>query len=203
VVGLDAPAERFAERFGADRDDHEFLDVHVVVGVRATVDDVHQRNRQGVRVRTAEVAEQREAGGDGCGLGDGEADAEDGVRAETLLVVGPVHLDQDGVDDALVTGVELLDGGAEVVDNGVNGLADTLALVAGLVAVAQLERLEGARRCAGRNCRAADRAIRQQDLDLDGRIAAGVKNLACFYYLNESHNYLLCLGVWGLRKTST
>ena len=34
VVGLDAPAQRLAEGLGTERDDHELLDVDVVVGVR-------------------------------------------------------------------------------------------------------------------------------------------------------------------------
>ena len=47
-----------------------------------------------VRVRAAEVAEQRQLGRLGGGLGDGERDAEDRVGAELALVRGAVELDQ-------------------------------------------------------------------------------------------------------------
>ena len=61
VVGLGAPAQRLAEGRRADRGDHELLDVDVAVGVRAAVEDVHHRHREQVRVRAADVAEQRQA----------------------------------------------------------------------------------------------------------------------------------------------
>ena len=46
VEDLDARAQRFGEARQADRQDHEFLQVDVVVGMRAAVDDVHHRHRQ-------------------------------------------------------------------------------------------------------------------------------------------------------------
>ena len=49
------------ERRGADRDDHELLEVHVVVRVRPAVQDVHHRHGEHVRDRAAEVAVEREA----------------------------------------------------------------------------------------------------------------------------------------------
>ena len=46
VEDLGAGAQRFGERIEADRQHHEFLQVDVVVGMRAAVDDVHHRHRQ-------------------------------------------------------------------------------------------------------------------------------------------------------------
>ena len=43
----------------ADRKNHEFLNVDVVVRVRTTVDDVHHRNRQGLGTFSTEIAEER------------------------------------------------------------------------------------------------------------------------------------------------
>ena len=60
MVDLGAHAQRFIERARADRRDHELLDVDVGVGVCAAVEDVHHRHRQQVRVRPADIAEQRE-----------------------------------------------------------------------------------------------------------------------------------------------
>ena len=59
-----------------------------------------------------------------------------------------------------------------------NGLADALAQVTALVAVAQLAGLVDAGGSAGGNSRAAHSAVVQGDLDLNGRVAAGVKYLA-------------------------
>ena len=74
--------------------------------MRAAVEDVHHRHRQHVRVRAAEVAEQRQVGGLGGGLGDGQRDAEDGVGAERALVGGAVQVDHRLVDQPLLGGVE-------------------------------------------------------------------------------------------------
>ena len=113
VVDLGALAQRLAEGRRADRRDHELLDVHVGVGVRAAVEDVHHRHRQQVGVRPADVAVERQAGGVGGGAGDGERDAEDRVGAELGLVGRAVELDHRLVDEPLVVGVEALDGRAD------------------------------------------------------------------------------------------
>ena len=106
VVGLDPPPQRLAEAGGADRHDHELLEVHVVVGVGAAVEHVHHRHRQHVRVRAADVAVQRQAQLVGRGLGHRQRHAEDGVGPEAGLVVGAVEVEHLLVDLALVERVE-------------------------------------------------------------------------------------------------
>ena len=56
------PMRRHSEKLcRAARHDHELLEVHLVVGVRATVEHVHHRHRQHPRRLAAEVAPQRAA----------------------------------------------------------------------------------------------------------------------------------------------
>ena len=93
-----------AKRLGADGHDHEFLEVDLVVGVLAAVDDVGHRHRQDAGVGAAEVAVERQAVGGGGGLGGGQADAEDGVGAELALVRGAVGGDHGAVEPDLVGG---------------------------------------------------------------------------------------------------
>jgi hypothetical protein len=190
VVGLDAPAQALAEGLCADGQDHELLDVDVRVGVRSTVDDVEHRHRQNVRVRAAEVLVERQVSGVRCGLGDGERDTEDRVGAELLLVVGAVELDERRVDETLVARLEALDRRAEHVENGVDRLLDALAEVAALVAIPQLVGLECTGRCAGGNGRTRHGSVVKQHLDLDGRVAPGVENLASAYCLDFSHGWI-------------
>ena len=57
-------------------------------------------------------------------------------------------------------------------------LQDALAAVARLVAVAQLDRLVRAGRGARRHGRPADRAVVEDDVDLDRRVAARIEDLA-------------------------
>jgi hypothetical protein len=51
-------AQRFAEALGAHGHDHEFLQIQGVVGVCATVDDIHHRYGHGHGTTATEVAVQ-------------------------------------------------------------------------------------------------------------------------------------------------
>jgi hypothetical protein len=63
VENLGAGPQRFGKRGQADRHHHEFLQVHVAVGVRAAVEDVHHRHRQQIRrVARARARERGEVG---------------------------------------------------------------------------------------------------------------------------------------------
>ncbi len=78
------------------------------VGVGAAVEDVHQRNRQDVAVRAAQVLEQRQVRAHCGGIGHCQRDAQDGVGAELGLVAGAVQVKHGLVDGALVGGVKAL-----------------------------------------------------------------------------------------------
>ena len=177
VVDLGAGAQRLGERRRADRGDHELLDVDVGVGVRAAVEDVHHRHRQQVGVRPADVPVERQPGRLGRGLGDRERGAQDRVGAQVGLVGRRVELVHGLVDDPLVVGVQALDGGTDLLDHRVDGLLDALAQVP-VAAVAQLDRLELAGGRAARHGGPAERAVVEQDLDLDSGVAARVEDLA-------------------------
>ena len=97
-------ASREARR--ADRHQHELLQVDVVVGVGAAVEDVHHRHRQHVGVGAADVPVQRQLGLAGRCLGHGEAGTEDRVGTEPGLVVGAVELDQLLIDEPLIERVD-------------------------------------------------------------------------------------------------
>jgi hypothetical protein len=137
-------------------------------------------------VRSADVAVQRQLELGGGGLGHGQRDAEDGVGAQAGLVVGAVQVEQQPVDVALLEGVEADQGVVDLAVDVADGLEHALAAVA-LVAVAQLDGLEG----AGGGARGDDGSARgprvEDDLDLDGGIAAGVEDLASDDVLDGAH----------------
>src|SRR5262249_58225818 len=105
-------------------------------------------------------------------LGGGQGDAEDRVGAELALVRRAIGGDQGGVEPHLVGRVaadgDPGQGGVDVLD----GLGDALAQVAALVAVAELDRLVGARAGPGGDRGAAEGPVGQDHVDLDGRVAA-------------------------------
>ena len=187
VVDLGAPAQRLSERGGADRHDHELLEVHVVVGMHAAVQDVHHRRGEQVRVRAAHILVQRQRGLL-CGrLGNGQRRAQNGIRAEVALVVGAVDVDHQLVDGALVVGLEAHELVSDLVVHVLDGVLHAFAQVTVLVAVAQLDRLEGAGRCTGRHHRAPHGAAFQHHFHLNRGIAARVENLAPEHIDDHAH----------------
>ena len=178
VVDLGAHAQRLGERRRAARDDHELLEVDVVVGVHAAVEHVHHRHRQHVRRRAAEVAVQRQP--------LARRPAAWAAASETPRIALAPSRDLLGVPSsaisasssaALVGRVEAAQRLGDLAVHVRDGLRDALAAVA-LAAVAQLDRLELAGRRARGHGGAADGARVELDLDLDGGVAARVEDLA-------------------------
>ena len=173
---LGPDAHGVGDRTGADRHDHEFLDVDRVVGVLAAIDDVHHRHRQGAGKHTADMAVERDAEVGRRRLGDRERDRQHRIGAEARLVGRAVQLDHRLVDLDLVEDVHAGDGVEDLALDIADGLEHALAAVAGLVAVAQFHRLMRAGRGAGGDDGVAARAAVEHHLGLDGRVAAGVED---------------------------
>ena len=102
---LGAGAQGFLEGREADRHHHELLEVHVGVGVRAAVQDVHHRHRQAVAAGGAgfggDVRVERQAAIFGAGLERRHRHAEQRVGAEPALGGRAVERDDRVVEGAL------------------------------------------------------------------------------------------------------
>ena len=170
VVGLRAPAHRLGEGRRAYGGDHELLDVHVGVRVRAAVEDVHHRDGQHVRVRAAQVAEELQPGGVRGGAGHGHRHTDDRVRAEPRLARRAVKVNQRLVDEPLVVGLVAEQFVLDLLRHGVNGLGNRLAAVLG-TAVPQLDRLKSTGRRAARHACTAEGAVVEDDFNLHRWVA--------------------------------
>jgi hypothetical protein len=179
-------SQAFRERLGAAGDDHELLEVDLVVGVGTAVEHVHHRNRQHPSRLAAEVAPQRESLLGGLRMRRGGRHAEDRVGAEPGLVGGPVERDQSAVQRRLVGGVHARQRCGDLAVHIGHRAHHALALPA-LAAVAQLRRLELARRRSRRHGGVAVGTGAQPYLDLDGRVAAAVEDLAGVDSLDLTH----------------
>ena len=167
-----------ANDLGADGHHHEFLEIDLVVGVFAAVDDVGHGNRKNAGVGTTDIAVERQAVGRGGGLGGGQADPQDRVGTELALVRCAVRRDQCAVQPDLVGRIAPHgDLGQRRVDVG-DGLGHPFAQVAFLVAVPQLDGLIDSGAGSGGNRRPPHRAVGQDHVHFDGRVAAAVEDLA-------------------------
>jgi hypothetical protein len=160
------------------RHDHDLLEVQRVVRVGSAVNDVHHRHGERARVHAADVAPQRNPRRFRPRARDRERNAQDGVRPEPALVGRAVQADQQGVDPSLVLRLEPGEDVEDLAVHRVHGLAHALAAVTALVAVALLDRLVRAGGRARGHGRAAQAAVFQHHIHLDGRVAAAVQHLA-------------------------
>ena len=181
-----AVADGFAKARRPHRDDHELLDVEVVVRVGTAVDHVHHRHRHRHRGRAAEVAVERQARLFGRGLRDRHRDGEHRVRAQARLVLGAVEIDQRAIEEGLLVRVEPHYGLGNFGVDVLAGFQHTFAAIAMTVAggwprvgvVPQLDRFARAGRCARGHRSAPEHAGLEQHVALHRRIAPAVDDLA-------------------------
>ena len=192
-----APAERLGKRFCADRHDHEFLEINVVIGMGATVEDVHHRRRQGVCACAAEVAVQRQCKAIRRGPRGSHRDGKNRIRAQSSLIFGAIELNHFLVQRALVGGVEVRQGVGYLAVYIFHGLEHTFADVNTAVAVAQLNRFVLTGRSAAGDDGPALRSILKPDFCLHRRIAARIQHLPAAYFCNIAHVFMIFL-VWNI-----
>ena len=161
---------------GADRADHELLESDRGVGVGATVDDVHHRNREDIGVGTADVAIQRKAHILGGSFGNGQGNTQDGVGTQVALGRGTVQFDHGLINGALLQGRHADDCRSNLVVDVGNSLEDTLATVALGIAVTEFEGLVLTRRSTRRNSCYTDNTRLEDHFGLNRRIASGVED---------------------------
>ena len=205
VEHLGAHAQPLAERLGADGHHHELLEVHVVAGVGAPVQDVHHGDGQQVGHGAAQVAVQWQAGVLGGGAGGGQRHGEQRVGAQAALVGRAVQLDHRAVDGHLVVRIVADQGLGDLLLDVLHGLQHALAQVAVLVAVAQLHGLVLAGGCPAGHRRAPRGAAGDQHVGLDGGVAAGIEDLPGPDLLDDRHVFerlwRTCKSVQGRRGT--
>jgi hypothetical protein len=198
VEGLRSHAQGVGEGRRAHRHDHELLEVHLVVGMGAPVEDVHHRHGQHVGGLAAEVAPERHVQLGRRGLGGGQRHAEDRVRPQPALVGRAVQVDHRPVEARLVGRVEAGHRTGQLAVDVGHGVRDGLA-APGIAAVAQLDRLELACRGAARHRGPAGGARGEDHVDLDRGIAAAVEDLAGVDLLDLAHGRGMLVGC-GVRK---
>ena len=167
----------FAEARRADRHDHEFLEVDRIVGVRAAIDDVHQRHRQHCARGAADIAVERQARRSAPPPSRPPATRRGWHWRPAGLVRRAVEFAHHAVDARLVLGVHARDGVEDLAIDRVDGLLDALAAIA-LAAIAQFHRLVRAGRGARRHRGAAEGAVLQPHIDFHRGIAAAVEDFA-------------------------
>ena len=178
VVGLRTPTEALCKRGGADGHDHELLEVDVVIGVRATVKDVHHRHRQDIRRSPTHVAIERESIlSGGCSRGRHRY-GEDGIGAQTFFVWRPVELDHLGIDTPLIGSIEIAERIGNFAIHALHGFEHAFAEESLRIAIPEFDCLMLACGRAAGNDRSPNRSVQKLHFRLHRGIAPRVQHLA-------------------------
>ena len=102
MVNIGAHAQAFGEGFRADRHDHEFLNIDVVIRVHAAVQNIHHRHGHFAGVDAAEIAIERQMASGRAGACHRHGNAQGRVRAEFALIVRTVQTAHDRIDQNLL-----------------------------------------------------------------------------------------------------
>ncbi len=184
---LDAAPQRIAEPVEPQRHDHEFLDIHRIVGMLAAIDDVHHRGRQHAGIAATQISVQGLAGEIRGGFGDGQGHAQDGVGAQVLLVRRAVHLDHFAVQADLVQRVQSLEFRRDLPVHVFNRKDDSLAQEAFFVSIPQFPRFVGSRAGSTGDRRPPEGAIHQGDFHLNRRVSAAIQDLTAMNFSDCAH----------------
>ena len=176
VEHFGAHAQRLSEAWGAMGNQHEFLEIKAVGGVRATIDHIHQWHRQQRGHRSAQIAVERQSKTICRCTGIGHAHRQDCVGAEAGLVVAAVEFQHRCVYGCLIQGRESTEGGGNALLDVIDGLDDALAHVA-IAAIAQLVGFVGTGAGTTRHDGPTTGSTFQQDLGFHRWISAGVEHL--------------------------
>lgn len=181
MVHLGAHLHGLGKAGGTGGQDHELLHGQLVAGVAAAVDHVeggHGQDDLLVASQIGDVFVQWHVLLGGTGLADGQGHTQDGVGAELALVLGAVQLQHEVIDGSLVHHIQIgLDQlGAQGVVDMTHSLQHGLAMVVGLVVVAQLQSFVDTGGGAGGHGSAEQSQFGGQ-IDLHGGVSTGVVDL--------------------------
>ena len=184
---LGALLQRMTEALGADRQDHELLDIETVVGMRAAVDEIHHRHRHHRLATPREITPQRLIGILSSGMRHRERYGEQRIGTETTFVVRAIERNHAGIYVFLIARITLEQGCADHGVDVANRLQHALAEIALLVAIAKFDRLARTGRGTGGHSRATDGAAGEDHVRFYGGIAPRIDDLAGSDIDNAAH----------------
>ena len=83
----------------ANGHDHEFLEIDGVIGMRATIDDVHHRDRQNTRRGATDITVERQSARIRSRLCNSQRHAENGIGTQSGLIGRAIKRDHRLVAD--------------------------------------------------------------------------------------------------------
>ena len=156
----------------------------------AAVDHVHHWHGKYAGVVASNRTIERHLALGSCGVGEGQADTQDGVGAKARLVLCAVQCAQRVIYCRLVVGRFSVERRCNFGVDVANCIKHALAAIA-LAAVAQFGCFVLTRGRTGWHDRAAEGTRRQGHFHFDGWVAAGVENFAAQNFADIAHSEIV------------
>ena len=148
------------------------------------VENIHHRYGQNVRLQTAEEPIEGNILGLCCGIRCSNRHGKDGIGTELGLIFGAVNVKHRLIYCINIACLNPKERRGNLCIDILDSLRDPFAAELRLVSITQLQCLKLPRRCTGRRCTAANRAVLQDNLRLDCRISTRVNDFTA----NNSSN---------------
>ncbi len=182
VEDFHSPAQGFRKARGTHGHNHEFLEIHRTIGMRAAVENVHHRAGEQIggliRGIAGKIFVERLLEGDGGGAGGGHGNGENGVGPEAGLGGRAIEGDHFVIEGALVGGGETGDGFGDFGVGVGDGLEHALAEIFRFVSITQFEGFVFAGGSAGGDGGSTQCPALEDHVGFDSGVAAGIDDLA-------------------------
>src|SRR5690554_4495583 len=192
VEDLGAYTQSLCKALHSNRLNHELLDVHDVIRVLTTVQDVHHRYRHGEfagsAVDISNVRIQRLLQRNSSRLGRCKGDCQNSVGAQVGLVLGAVQIQHNLVQTTLIRRIFTDQCITNLAVYRINRFQDALTQITRSITITQLQCLAGTSGSTGRCTSSSDGAVFKDNVGFYGRITAGIQNLTGFDVGNLGHS---------------
>ena len=189
---FDAHAQGFGKTRGAEGNDHELLQVDGIVGVRAAIQNIHHGHGQQPRACASQIAIERRAPGCRCRARGGQRNGQDRIGAQTALIRRAIEIDHDAIDGGLLRGFVPVKRRGDFLAYVSDRIANALAEIARLIAIAQLDGFMLAGRSAGGHGGLPPAAVGEKDFSFHGRVPAGIQDFDPGNFCYRCQEYAPC-----------
>ena len=191
MVNFCTRTKSLCKGFSPYRHDHELLDIHIVICMSTTIEDIHHRDRQFLSVKATQVLIEWQIQGFCCSPSNCHRYTQDCIGTQFGLVISTIQGNHELIDSCLFCCIKALNSWT---DDGINifhSFQNALTTVARLIAITQFTSFKSPCRCTRWNGCMTDSAIFQKYFYFYSWVAAGIKNFTSKGFNNCCHCYSL------------
>ncbi len=184
-------AKSFSERTGAYRTYHELLKSDRSIGMGTSVDNIHHRNRQDLRIASSDITVQRNLQSSRCGFCTSQRHSQHGIGAQIVFRPGTAQFYQHPIYGRLIQRIHSQKRIRNDRIDIFNGFQHAFSHIPRLIPVTQFQSLVFARRGSGRYGRPSEGTGFEHYVHFNSGISTGIQYFpSCdFYYMRHNFDF--------------